>query len=336
MEPSLLCVYPLSPTLLPLHRYLYYISLLLSVLYPTPPPLIKGAFAYSLTTACTASLYSLLIIALPSSSSNAPLNLDIFALFAILSPAAISLLPFLHWNANLAPTSSKTGHRNPGRVIVRIWGLFVAAGAICAFIGIVRAHSLSPIENGSIEQCLAPAHSKLLLRNPEGVETAQYERIFGPLYGYIVRIVSVLTFLPLIFGLVGCLTNRPYPYFSRPNSSSNPCDNSQDEIYIDATILPHPTSSPLSFLSATYLRLRGLVTALSPGMLIVVLVLNEIFLLKNWGTEEGVPEEEEMFEVGQWGVWVGLGFVSAAAVVNWVVGKGRQRAREYGVEEVFS
>jgi hypothetical protein len=63
--PSSICIYPISPAYEVLHRYLYYTSLILSVLYPTPPPLVKGAFAYSLTISSTASLYAILILAMP-------------------------------------------------------------------------------------------------------------------------------------------------------------------------------------------------------------------------------------------------------------------------------
>src|ERR1700738_2818470 len=123
--PSSICVYPLSPTYLILHRYLYYLSLILSVLYPTPPPLVKGAFAFSLTYSSTAALYAILIVAVPEANI---VNLDIFGLWAVLSAACIVILPLLIWTSHLQSSGSRSG-----RPIIRIWGLLVVVGAACTF-----------------------------------------------------------------------------------------------------------------------------------------------------------------------------------------------------------
>ena len=54
------------------------------------------------------------------------------------------------------------------------------------------------------------------------------------------------------------------------------------------------------------------------------MVVNELYLLKDW--PDGIPEAESMYEVGQWGLFAGLGLVSAAAVVSWVAGgRGREK-----------
>lgn len=89
-----ICTFPISPPYLPTHRYLYYTTLLLSLLYPTPPPLIKGAFALSLTYTSTASIHAIVIACLSAPTSNQLVNLDVPTLWAILTPATLSVCRF--------------------------------------------------------------------------------------------------------------------------------------------------------------------------------------------------------------------------------------------------
>ena len=134
-----ICVFPVSPTLLPLHRLLYYLSLILAVLYPTPPPIIKGAFAYSLATSAIAAIYSI-ILALPHPqgiTNRDPQNLDVLPLWSVLATAAISLPMFLLWNRNVSPRYSIA------RPIVRIWGLLITFGTACAFVNLRQLYRIA-------------------------------------------------------------------------------------------------------------------------------------------------------------------------------------------------
>jgi hypothetical protein len=297
-----LCTFPISPTLLPLHRLLYYLSLLSALLYPTPPPLIKGAFAYSLTYAAIASLYSILILALSSAHPlQPPLNLDILPLWPILATAAISLPAFLHYNPNLAA-------RTAARPIVRAWGLLITAGAACAFINLAAVASAAHgpvLPDTMLQQCRAVTPPPRLLRNPAHVGLLDPAVLATPLFRRVADVTGPLTFVPLAFGAVACLvTIAP----ARAPAA-------HDEVFVSAEVLDDGAATAFGFLHAAYLRLRWLVVGLTPGVWVVVVVLGEMFLL---GT--GLPVAEEAYEVGQWGVWAGLGLVAAAAVVNWVVG----------------
>jgi len=304
-----LCTFPISPTLLPLHRLLYYLSLLVALLYPTPPPLIKGAFAYSLTYAAIAALYSILILALPYAHPlSSPLNLDVLPLWPVLATAAIALPAFLHWNPNLA-------HRNAARPIVRAWGILVTAGAACAFVNLAAFKSVAAAARGpgvppdwltsTLQQCLAVAPPARLLRNPAHVALLDPAVLATPLFRRVADVTGPLTFVPLAFGAVACLvTIAPV----RPPAA-------HDEVFASADLLDDRVATAFGFLRTAYLRLRRLVVSLTPGCWMVVVVLGEMFLL---GTS--LPVTEEAYEVGQWGVWAGLGLVAAAAVVNWVVG----------------
>ena len=116
-----ICVFSVSPILLPLHRLLYYLLLALAVLCPTPPPIIKGALAYSLKNSVIAAIYSI-ILALPRPQgiiNRDPQNLDVLPLWSILATAATSLPVFLLWKRHV------TARCSPARPIVRIWGYLI-------------------------------------------------------------------------------------------------------------------------------------------------------------------------------------------------------------------
>jgi hypothetical protein len=296
------CLYPLSTTYLPFHRYLYYASLFLSVVYPTPPPFIKGAFAFSLTYSATAALYALLI----TCQDISPLaNLDIFGLWSVLSAAGTLILPLLAWNKNLNSSSGKSA-----RSIVRIWGVWMTVGSICTLVAMLRTQHVVKFSNTTTNnqaECLSLAQSAKLrfkLRNPPAILVGEYNEIFGPLYDSIINYTIVLAILPLFFGLVCCLiTIRP----ARPKDTAD----AWTELCVSSS---EGNISACDAFRGGYLGIQKIVLVLSPCFFIAVLAINESFLLKKW-----IMEAEEMYEVGQWGLLAGLGLVSAAAGVNWVV-----------------
>jgi hypothetical protein len=308
--PAIVCVYPLSPTYLILHRYLYYTSLIISVLYPTPPPLVKGAFAYSLTYSSTAALYAVLIVAIPVPADVRIINLDVFGLWAVLSTASILILPLLTWTRNLRGAGSSSA-----RPIIRIWGLLILVGAACSFVLLGRARSLAAdvaADAAAVSDChaqaLAADTAKLRLRDPSNVTTADYDRLFGSLFALLFSRLSPLAFIPLAFGALSCLVTIV---------DSSPSHIASGEITGTEVI----STSLISGLRSLFLSLRKLVSALTACWLVPVLVVNELFLLKDWSGPDGMPEGEKMYEVGQWGLFAGLGLVAAAASVNWFAGR---------------
>ncbi len=90
------------------------------------------------------------------------------------------------------------------------------------------------------------------------------------------------------------------------------------------------STSPFRTAREVFLLLRRVVLYLTPGWLLPVLVVNELYLLRGWPA--GVPEAEKMYEVGQWGLLAGLGLVSAAAAVSWIAG-GSGREETVGSKE---
>jgi hypothetical protein len=320
--PSSVCVYPLSPTYLVLHRYLYYLSLILSVLYPTPPPLVKGAFAFSLTYSSTAALYAILILALPLPPTTPILNLDILGLWAVLSPASILLLPLLTWSRSLQGAGSRSA-----RPIIRIWGILVPVGAACAFVLLQRTRRVANgVDPSTVLDCQALAAAadtqKLRLRDPNHVLSVSYDLIFSPLYGILSTRLAPLTFIPLAFGTVSSLaTISPPTVFKSTQASQHSSYQSRTGGGLEEVSWSDSMStSPFTTIRKAFLLLRRIVMYLTPGWLIPVLVVNELYLLRDWPL--GIPEAESMYEVGQWGLFAGLGLVSAAAAVSWCAGGG--------------
>jgi hypothetical protein len=314
--PPSICVYPLSPTYLILHRYLYYLSLILSVLYPTPPPLVKGAFAFSLTYSSTAALYAILILAIPLPSTTPIINLDILGLWAVLSPASILILPLLTWSRNLQGARSKSA-----RPIIRIWGILILIGAACTFVLLQRSQQIATsVDASTVLDCQALATTadaqKLRLRDPNNVLSVSYDLIFSPLYSILSTHLIPLTFIPLAFGALSSLVTIALP---APLKSTD-FSQSQSWRTIEVSSADSMSTSPITTVRKAFLLLRRMVLYLTPGWLAPVMVVNELYLLRGWPA--GVPEAERMYEVGQWGLFAGLALVSAAAAVSWFAGRG--------------
>lgn len=180
-------------------------------------------------------------------------------------------------------------------------------------------------EVGSLlgESCPAIAQSmspNFKLRNPKTAEMEEYDQIFGLGYRVLINTTPIMTFIPLFFGFISCLiTIKPARPKEPGDAWEGVCVSSSEGTFSAGTAL-----------RAGYLGVQRIVLVLSPGFFIAVLVLNEKFLLKSW-----IPEAEEMYEVGQWGLLAGLGLVSAAAIVNWVVGRmvGAVRVEVKGVDD---
>jgi hypothetical protein len=315
-SPASICVYPLSPPYLPSHRYLYYVSLIISLLYPTPPPLVKGAFAFSLAYASTAAVYAFAIAGV--STSSQVVNLDLFGLWAILSSASIAVLPFLEWNKNLQDRANKGS-----RSIVRLWGLLVIAAMIYIYVSMLKAKARFQydIPQGlDFDQCQLLikelGRAKLKLRNPEDILAADYSRIFGTMYGWITSRISGLVFLPTAFGLISCVFTiiRQTPVRHEENALGDFVDQSG-----------HYTC--VGFRNA-FLQLNQLAVYLTPLLIIPTIVLNELYLLKGGG----LPEGEKIYEIGQWGIFAGAGLVGAAALVNAVLGTAKKAAKSIDID----
>ncbi|RFU31213.1 hypothetical protein B7463_g5098, partial [Scytalidium lignicola] len=332
------CVAPLSPNYLLLHRYVFYVSLILplinpfhtsssSLTYPPPtvPPLIKAAYAYALTYSGTASLYAILLLSSPSNLQSLPINLDIFGVWAVLSASACVLLAFLEWDKVL-----QQPHRGQQRVrpIFTIWGVWITVGVICVFVALVKAKPA--VANGDFgaviaqSDCVAMAMEQRLrfrLRVAEDVVVSDYDRIFGKLYDHLKHIGAPMMFIVLFYGLIPCLFTIAS---AKPDCKG---ERTSYECYSDG----NGEFSILSSICRGYILARRVALVCVPVVLITNVVFNEIYLLKGWEGGDGIPEAEKMYEVGQWGLLVGMSLVTAAAVINWAFGRMWKEVKDSGI-----
>ena len=304
--PLFLCVYPLSPTYLPTHRYLYYNALAISVLYPRPPPFVKGAFAFALTYSSTAAIYAILIIAIRSPNV---LNLDMFGLWAVLSPASIAILPLLQYSKSVS---------GGGRPILRTWGVLIIAASICAFVFLVRLKGIAGYHDGYEQTCISnPPGLKYRLRIPEITASVSYEDVFGYYYDLIVARGAPLTLVPMIFGTITCLVTIS------PVRERAPWDL---EVNLNPYAEEAPSRNIPRALKIGFHHLRAAVLYLSPMFLIPTVVINELYLMRD--KEKEIPEMEKVYEIGQWGLLLGAGLVAVAALIGEVAGKPMKRVDE--------
>ncbi|KAH8815441.1 hypothetical protein F5884DRAFT_178536 [Xylogone sp. PMI_703] len=311
------CVNPVSPNYLIHHRYVYYLSVALPLIYPftsyftgceTPcnPPLVKAAYAYALTYSGTAALYAILLLASPRDVDSLPINLDIFGVWAVLSVAGCALLAFLQWDRVLRDEKqSKTS-----RPIFRIWGVWITVGIICVFVALVKS---KPDSEGlsalSQVDCLAMAKSQSLhfrLRTPEEVEVRDYDRIFGSEYNHLKHSGAPLMFIALFWGLLCCLFTVSSPRVTVPCKEED-CGtpSSKDERFF--------------YLRRGYTIARRAALFCVPAYLILNIVFNEIYLQKGRRGDGGIPFAEKSYQVGQWGLPVGMSLLTVASVVHLVL-----------------
>jgi hypothetical protein len=217
--------------------------------------------------------------------------------------------------------------------------LLVLIGAVCTFILLERARSIAA-DLDTVSDCYTQAAvadtAKLRLKDPSRVTTAEEDRLFGYFFTLVLSHLSPLVFIPLAFGALSCLLTIKPPLSAPPPASFSTSLSAAQEIRMSKETT---SSSFLPDLRSVYISVRSVVSGLTPFWFAPVLVVNELFLLKDWSSPNSIPEGEKMYEVGQWGLFVCLGLVTAAAGVNWLAGrrykkekKGRKRMMG---EEVF-
>ena len=126
---AILCVEPLSPTYSTLPRLNSIVLLFFILLSPSDSWATKGALAALMVRVATISFHAIALLA-TETNSDQTFDLDIIGTWVILSGVGVALPLLLGWAPSLK--SSKA------RPLVRIWGVLVVAGAICAYVSLRR------------------------------------------------------------------------------------------------------------------------------------------------------------------------------------------------------
>ena len=142
-EIPILCIYPISGQYGPLVRILYYVLLVLSLILRSQPWIAGGCLAVALTYAGSAAIHIFALMArfkftsYPNDDSVGKIpagelgDIDLYALWAIVSSGCIMLTPLLLWSS----TIRKLGLRP----LLVYWGLLMYAAFICAMVPVTKA-----------------------------------------------------------------------------------------------------------------------------------------------------------------------------------------------------
>ncbi|KAL6244806.1 hypothetical protein RBB50_008334 [Rhinocladiella similis] len=112
------CVYPISGTYGVLPRFLYYITLVAAIFGRSREWLIIGALVSALTYAGTSAIHMMTLVR----SRTGVYDLDILAVWAVLSTGALGYIGMMHWSSTLRSSQA--------RVVMILWGMLVGIGLI--------------------------------------------------------------------------------------------------------------------------------------------------------------------------------------------------------------
>jgi len=293
---SLLCAYPLSPSYSALPR-LNTLLLLFAVLYgPRDNWATKGALAALMTRTAALSLHSFALLGvleneLRHSPPLSSVDLDILGTWAVLSVVAVAVPMMLSWAPSLMQSKA--------RPLVRIWGVLVAAGAICAYVGMHRIKTLT----ASAPDCALMA--KLPMRRTGNPLEISWDELFlQPPAQQAMRAWDIAALVVVAFGIWACF--KPGRVGAKsPSTWDGAPGNSQIQVptFDNSVFSPGIFAFEAVFLTLGVLVFYGIV------------ILHEIWL---WKANVPVLEGLDGFE--QWNSWVATGLVIIATVLNWMLG----------------
>ncbi|KAL2818015.1 hypothetical protein BJX63DRAFT_429346 [Aspergillus granulosus] len=323
-DPDVLCVYPLSGFYAPLQRILFYILLSFAVIGRRQRWLVAGALASAMTYCGAAAIQSFFLLAKAKSSV---VDLDIYGVFAVTSTGFMLTAPLLAWSTTLQSAEREI------RMIISLWSMLIAVGAILATAGIhIRAKGAGPacfapavnitsavsvLYNASADctyACFAEKHP--LFRSAS--DTLAWENQLDParditavfLPTTVASIPSAIIVWIWIIRKGNTYLLRPPPVFNRFELGwvgARLFGKQRQDRMVSSTKNPAQRvhcRHPKLVLAYQYYFVLG-----SFGAFVVNLVLNEVRF-------RSLPTNEMPYEVGQWGPWVGVGLILLAELLN--------------------
>lgn len=285
------CVYPISGQYGLMPRLLYYFLLLFAVLARRQVWLMAGALGSALTFSGSSALHA---VALAATRSRPLLDMDSFAIWAIVSSGSLSGRLFFDW--------SETLRKSPARPVFRIWGFLMIVGVICSAESIFADYA---------DETICLSWGGVLLSSPLGLGVTQYQfnctyECFGTRklfrqpgeiqavlkqtsvgrHSQIFLISLILTFVfGCLFGIIGLAVIAKHEIRHRSAPS-------------------HTITTETKLVASRY-------RYVAPFVWVIIVVLNEVLLLGG----PGVPAVEQPFAVGQWSPWVATTLALLASMV---------------------
>jgi len=295
-----LCVYPLSPSYSALPR-LNTLVLLLAVLYgPADNWATKGALAALMTRTAGLALHAFALLGVLEWELAMPVeirsfDLDILGAWAILSVVATSIPMMLAWAPSLLTSKA--------RPLIRIWGVLVVAGAVCAYAGFRKIATVVN-EDNTCENAI-----RLPMRKYVVPESLLLNEVFmAPGRQQVMRGWDIAALVVLGFGIWACVrigrVGEIESKLSR-NLRGGAGSNQVQKLQFNALICtPVIVGLEKLGLFAVLVVFYGLVA------------LHELWL---WTATVPVLEGLDAFE--QWSCWVMTGLVVIATIINWILSR---------------
>ena len=297
---SSICVYPFSPSYATLPR-LNTLLLLLAVLHgPADNWATKGALAALMTRTAGLALHAFALLGVLEWELAMPLeirsfDLDILGTWTLLSVVATSIPMMLSWAPSLL--------RSKARPLVRIWGVLVAAGAVCSYAG-VRKIATVVNEADTCENAV-----RLPMRKDVVPERLALNELFMvPKRQQIVQAWDIAALVVLAFGIWVCVRRgKVGEVESKPSRNWYGGAGSHEVQKLQFGEL---------ICKPAIVGLEKLVLFAVPVVFYGLVILHELWL---WTAAVPVLEGLDAFE--QWSCWVMTGLVVIATVINWILSR---------------
>jgi hypothetical protein len=242
------------------------------------------------------------------SQSNA-IDLDIIGVWVILSAVGAAVPLFL----GAAPALK----RSKARPLVRLWGVLVIIGAVCAFAGVKKSDEAASRwgfeVTGDFEaiesRCRSASHTPL--RSGEAL-AIDLSRVFGRIEKTtLVGKFEITALVVMGFGIYACLKKTAIGSLHHDSEAAK--NNSLGGNWGVKSDYQQKTSTFGSLLRS--LELLGLLMA--SIVVAAIVVLHEMYMLK----DGGIPMVEDLAAYEQWSCWAASGLVVLATLINWWIGK---------------
>ena len=303
------CVYPLSGQYGAIGRWVYYALLVFGIAAQREVWLIAGALATALSYSATAAIHALLLAA--STPRQPVLDLDLAGAWAVLSAGVFALWPVL--------STSRRLYYSHFRPIFALWALLICCGTLAAVAPVYLNYHHEPLCNatdGSGDFMRYPYQvglpqfncsyscfdSRRILRAPSEIQVVPALQAFGDnwskfkaLAAYTVNAGVIIVILSTGLGM------RIHRWRLRRKARKDPNFNLEEE-----------EKQAFSFRPKSWGERIGVAAfGMNQMVSIVAVIFNEIYLL---GT--GLPNEEQPYNISQWGVAVAVALVILAACLN--------------------
>ncbi|KFY04792.1 hypothetical protein V491_09261 [Pseudogymnoascus sp. VKM F-3775] len=315
----ILCVYPLSGQYSLLNRLLYYALIVFAVVGHSHPWLITGPLAYIMTYSSTAAVHALIMAVV---SENSLLDIDVLGTWAIISIGCLAVLPIF--------TTSKVISESQYSPIFGFWGTLMSIGVICSLVSLHREYpdELECRSSTSMELLTSQAQlsdhtfnctyacfgSSQPLRATSEITIITKKAIFGH-FNILQAALALTGTFGVVSALLGCIPmhrksteaelrdvirhNQPskngFETSKVARSKRNARKHAKEELDRGEY---KPAATTMCW------------TILAIPSVIIVIILNEVFILAYDG---GFESNEKPYAIGQWGPWVSVLLAAIAA-----------------------